>query len=372
MKYINFTAIDQYDFNWTQLDANFNNFQMYVVWPIMFGDLELSRYFGYTDVELIADVVDKDNNIAQGWSAQAITSIIEDTTQGQIHDIQFQVQAHDLAVDYSVKLRIKITRKDSWGDVEGYSYAYIPLKVASLNYVEMKAKDPTIKASPVSISEFKLEVTNKGYYPDVFRFDIRGENGVTGLVETQGLYLSPGQTEIVTLQVMTPEKFFDPGTSNILDIYTWSRLNQTLVNIGSVSVITEGIYISPLIIFSVAIILLVVIVVFLLYKKYNKYIEKRKIKKKPKDLKTKKEKLFSNLFKERKEVKKDKNKDKIEEKKPVEKPKTVEDEEEIVEFIETPSLSKREMERKQNQKEKRRFLRIIKRQEEKQRRKVRK
>lgn len=372
--YINFTAIDQYDFNWTQLSSTFNNFQMKVVWPIMFGDLQLARYLGYTTVELSADVVDQDNNIAEGWSAQAVPSVIEETTQGEIHDLQVQVQTHDLAVDYSVTLRIKITRKDAWGAVEGFSYAYIPLKAASLNYIEMSAEESTKKVAPVSIAKFNLEVTNKGYYPDIFRFKIKGENNVVGIVDSQGLYLNPGETQVVTLHAMTPENFFDPGTSNRLEIYTWSRLNQTQVNIGSVNVITEGIYVSPLIIFSIGIILLVLIVVFLLYRKYSDILEKKNLKKKPEKENKKKfdfKKYFLNFSKEKPKNEKEskdtnENKSVIKEKP---KPKKIIEDEEEFELIE-PKTSKREIEIRKRKSQKEKILNKIKRKQENQKTKL--
>jgi hypothetical protein len=205
---------------------------------------------------------------------------------------------------------VKITRKDTWGEVEGFSYLNIPVKAAALNYIEMNARDTTQKTSPVSIATFKFDVTNKGYYEDIFRFDIRGEKGVEGVVDTQGLGLKPGETKTVTLSAMTPEKIFDAGTSNKIDIYCYSRLNQTATYIGSVTVITEGMYISPLFLIILG---LVVLIIFALYVFYKKIIgpagsekkPKKKVKKpKPKEKKEieepkKKESFFKNIFSEK-------------------------------------------------------------------------
>jgi len=296
---INITVYDQYDFNWTLLDAQFSDFTMFVMWPIMFGDLQFARYLGYTTIEFEADVIDQNGNKAEGWSAQIEPSVIFDTTQGHVHDVKIRAQTHRLEVDYSVRARIKVTRKDTWGEVEGWNYLYIPLKAASLNEIEMKSQESTRKTSPFSTTKFKLDVTNKGYYEDIFRFNIVGENGVKGLIDAQGLDLKPGETKTITLQVMTPDKFFDAGTSNKMDIYCYSRLNQTHTYIGSVTVITEGFYLSQLSIIIIGIIIIAIALLILLITKLNS----KDSKKEDKEEKTK-EKTRLKIFKKSKKEEK--------------------------------------------------------------------
>ncbi len=65
---------------------------------------------------------------------------------------------------------------------------------------------------------------------------------------------------------MTNERFYDPGTPHIIDIYAYSTGDPTTTLIGSVVLITEGFYISPLIgLILIPIIIILIIIYFIFF-----------------------------------------------------------------------------------------------------------
>jgi len=116
---------------------------------------------------------------------------------------------------------------------------------------------------------FDLDIINEGYYKDVFQFEIETENELLALMDEQALTLEPGETTKITLSILTPEKLFDPGTPNNIQIYVYSSGNSTKTLISTLTVITRGIYISPLVLIISIPIILLIIFFYILFIKYN-------------------------------------------------------------------------------------------------------
>jgi phosphate/sulfate permease len=108
------------------------------------------------------------------------------------------------------------------------------------------------------------------------------------------------------INIFTPEKFFDLGTPNKIEIYATSSGDLNPIHIGTIVVITKGIFISPLAGMIAAPIIIFLIIIYILFF-YNRNKKQRELFGKP-------DKPW-NLSEERKYLKKLKEEDKEEYKK---------------------------------------------------------
>jgi hypothetical protein len=164
----------------------------------------------------------------------------------------------------------------------------------------------TKEAAPHSYVDFDITVNNLGYYKDMFKLEFIEENNLEALVSKQLFVLNPGESQNLKINVFTPEKFFDLGTPNKIEIYAASSGDPDSIHIGTIVVITKGIFISPLVgIILVPIIIFLIIIYILFF--YNR-------NKKQKELFGKPDKPW-NLSEEKKYLEKLKEEDKEEYKK---------------------------------------------------------
>lgn len=305
----NATLIDDYDFNWDQFKDQ-PYWVTHIYWRFLFGIPDIGRILGYTTIKIDADVVDQDYNPVEGWGAQVEPSSITGTTQGRKWPIKISATTFRAGVEYAVFIRLKLTRFDAWGDLDASSYLYIPIKASSYNDIEMISKTTTKRAAPKSIAVFDIEFKNNGYYQDVFNFMVEGDGEVVGHFDSQALFIKPGETRNAKLYIMTPGSAYDAGTPHRLEIYTYSRLNQTKTYVGTVNLITEGSHVSPLFLLVFAVIVIIIlIVIFVFYK--NKVVSlfvKNKVKEEKTSEKSKEAKVKKA---KKKDSKKQKAMDKI-------------------------------------------------------------
>lgn len=229
------------------------------VWPITFGIPDIKRYLGYTSISF-------DVECPPGWTGKVIPATIDKTTSTYFHNISLFLQVTELASEYNPTIIIKCTRWDVLGGEYGITYLTLPVKAAALNFAFINALEPTKRAAPRSIVYFPIQITNKGEYRGTYEFRIEAEKGILGLVSQQALLLEPGETKTVELGVMTPEAFYDLGTPRNIKIIVSPLGSPSNKFETNVIVITEGFYVSPLIsIVLVGIIILILIVYFLFF-----------------------------------------------------------------------------------------------------------
>jgi len=266
---------DQFGIDWDYLitpksegGAGIKLWQMKLVWPITLRMPDVGRFLGHTSIELNAKIVG-DNS---GWEVHIPENVIVDANPGKIYNRTIKVKTNKLAADYSATVEVEIRRIDLWGQVCGISYTYIPVKASPFNFLTIKSVKSTIKAAPKSVAYFQIDITNEGYYEDIFQFDIKSNDGLTGIANEQTIDLKTGETKRVTIGILTNDKFYDPGTPHTIDIYAYSTGDPTPTLVGSVILITEGFYISPLIgiILAPIIILLIIIYFIFFYLKQKK------------------------------------------------------------------------------------------------------
>jgi len=265
---INITLHDQFGIDWERFitpksegGVGFPIWYMKLVWPFQLRMPDIGRFLGYTSIELNAKMIDD----SAGWEVHIPENVITNANPGKKYKKTIDVKTNTLGADYSATIEIEIIRIDVWGESCGVTYVYIPVKASPFNFLTIKSVKSTIIASPKSVAYFQIDITNDGYYEDIFQFDIKSNDGLTGIANEQTIDLKTGETKRVTIGILTEEKFFDPGTSHTIDIYAYSTGDPTPTKVGSVILITEGFYISPLVGIILAPIIIILLIIYLIF-----------------------------------------------------------------------------------------------------------
>jgi hypothetical protein len=272
---INITLNDAFGIDWEYLSSSLfpyaskflgpqiNVLYMNIVWsisPLMPSYVQ--DFLGYTKIRLEPEIVEGN---PKGWYLKVTPNFIPEANPGRNYSITLEARVDDSAINYSIIAGIKCTRIDTNGGEIGTSYIYVPIKASPTNYIKMNAIATRKNAGPKSMVYFTFDITNEGYYRDVFQFDLEEENGLLALTNEQAVALNPGETRAITMGVLTPEKFWDPGTPNKIDVNIYSIGDPTKTLVGSLVVYTEGFYISPLVLIILTPIIIILGIIYLLY-----------------------------------------------------------------------------------------------------------
>lgn len=265
---IDITIRDAFGIDWAMLEENVPRFVMEILWPLNPGFPQpVKRFLGPTSFKLEPEIIQGNSD---GWYVKVTPTKLDDSIRGDSHNVTLEVQVDDSSIDNSVVVGIKCTRIDTLGGEIGYSYIYIPVKASPTNFIRMDALENSMKETgPKSMVYFTLDIMNEGYYKDVFEFEIEEENGLMGLMSQQAVTILPGETTRVNLGILTPEKLFDPGTPNKINVYVRSTGNTTKTLIGSLIVVTKGFYISPLAGIIAAPVIIILVGAYVFFKYYK-------------------------------------------------------------------------------------------------------
>ena len=263
---INLVIVDRTGINWERFQERFS-WQVKWLWPVTHP--EWRRFLGYTTLKVEPSVGEGN---PQGWHLKFNRSTLPDTTTGHRHKVKIQAMVDDTAVDYNIVVKIKCTRYDVFGQEMGVSYLYLPLKAMPLSNIKMAVDTVKKTAPPKSIIDLQLDITNNGNYIETFGFKIKSKNGLIANINIPAIVLDPKETKEIELTVLTPSMFIDFGTPRRIDIYAYSYETNETIPLGSITVVTQGIYISPL----TLIIAIPILSIFLLIYIFYRYLEKRK------------------------------------------------------------------------------------------------
>ncbi len=254
---------DAFGIDWDRLKSTIPEWYMRLIWPFNPSFPQpVERFLGHTSIRFDPEIIEGDSN---GWFMRVIPSTVIDSNSGDVHTIVLEAKTDDSAVDYTVVIGVKCTRIDTLGGEIGSSYIYIPVKASPTNYVEMRTSVTTKNAGLKQMVYFDVQITNNGYYRDVFELDLQEENGLMGLANEQIIVMDPGETKQVTIGVLTPEKVFDPGTPNKINVYVSSIGDPSKTFVGSLVIITQGMYISPIVGLIAAPIIILLLFIFFIY-----------------------------------------------------------------------------------------------------------
>jgi len=263
---INLTVLDAYGIPWEQLSTGRYAFLAKYIWPIIHPSWK--PFLGYSSLRFEPEIVEGDS---RGWYTRITPSAIPNADQNKIYPLKLEVKTDDIAVDYAVVVGIKVTRVNVFGEDAGVSYIYIPVKASSLNNIKMETGVSTKETAPHSYVHFDIIVRNFGYYRDMFSLEFIEENGLEVATSKQLFVLNPGESQDIRIDVLTSEKLFDLGTPNKIESYAVSSGDSNSIHIGTIVVITKGVFISPLIgIIATPIIVVLIILCILFYNIKNK------------------------------------------------------------------------------------------------------
>ena len=259
---INVTVRDAAGINWTRLSTLFP-FQTKYLWPIIHPTWK--PFLGLSSLRFEPEIIEGN---PRGWYTKITPSAILEADQGKIYNLKLEVKTDDIAVDYAVVVGIKVTRTNIYGEDSGESYIYIPVKASALNNIKMEVKDAitTKETAPHSQTHFDVTVKNRGYYKAMFKLEFIKENGIKVAASKQLFVLNPDESQNLRIDVLTLEKFYDMGTPSTIEIYATSSGDPNPMHIGTVVVITKGIYISPLIgMILIPIIIIIILIYFIFF-----------------------------------------------------------------------------------------------------------
>ena len=231
------------------------------IWWPNFRHRDWKPFLGYTSVRLETEIIGD----PKGWTASIYPNTIPQSTNGTTADIKLRVNVDELAAENTVTIKIKATRYLKDNSPYGSSYFSIPVKSEKLNYLDVKPIDTVKEVPPDSIVNFEIEVTNLGYFIDTFVATVESDDDVTGLLSDQSFVLNPRETRTVTLYVYTQDTFFDPGTTHTLNISAYSLKYPDNKYFAQVQVTTRGFYFSPLLIFSMALVIIILIMIYVVF-----------------------------------------------------------------------------------------------------------
>ena len=241
---INLTLENRFGIDWKTL-RDLPKVITELIWPLNPAFPQpVKRFMGPMSLQLSASV-DSPNN--QGWHFKFKPSIINRSLTGDKHDFTMFVMVDDNTVDYSDTIIINCTRIDALGLNYGYSWVHLPIKVYPESYMSASGLNQEIIVSPKSMNKMNFEFTNQGYYKNVFYLETKtSTDALYASVHQQAAVVNPGETRKLTLSFLTPEKLIDFGTPHTIEVFARHSLNTSLVKVGSLTVITKGFFISPL------------------------------------------------------------------------------------------------------------------------------
>jgi len=268
--------IDTFGINWTK----FQNIKQYsligklsplhgriysfitvrVLWPIIHRAWR--PFLGYCTINLNASVLG--NNT--GWSVGINPSTIVNSTDGRRAVLDLQVYVNDLTSQNTAMVRVTAQRILTDGTVYGTSTFDIPLRSSKLNSIQVTPDSPVKNAGPSTIVPFTINIKNQGYFLDSFGIRVNeSSTKIQASVSDQSITLSPGQSTDVTLWVMTPTTFYDPGTSYPINISVYSLNNKGSPFYGGVQVRSSGLYLSGLVLSGIGVGFLFVLLILFLF-----------------------------------------------------------------------------------------------------------
>lgn len=136
----------------------------------------------------------------------------------------------------------------TWGKYSGkteeiVSFVNVTVRVSSFHKAEVIPPKP-IKIGPNELISVKIKVKNLGTRIDTFNFRVKTEKGELLLSAPLPITLKPGEEAEVYLGVASPRWIADQGTTHPVTIECYSIHQPEKVFINTVTITTQGVYIS--------------------------------------------------------------------------------------------------------------------------------
>jgi len=269
---INLTIENRFGIDWIQIQEIVPRLSIELLWPLNPAFPQpVKRFLGPTSLKLTG-FVNSDNN--DGWHFEFDPDLFNGSYTGDSHNPTMFVKVDDNAISYNETVIINCTRIDALGMNYGYSWIYLPLKVAPESYLSVSNLEQKITVTPKSLNTITFHLTNEGYYKNVFYLNTSSSTQFFYTqIHEQSAVIEPGETREVKLSFLTPERFYDLGTPHTINVFARHSQNDSFVHIGSLTVVTKGLFLSPLFFIGILILTLIILVsliLFILYRRYKK------------------------------------------------------------------------------------------------------
>ena len=183
---------------------------------------------------------------------------------------------------------------------------YVNLVVKVNRFHLAKITPPqNIELKPDEVTSIPIEIENQGSHVDTFNFKVTASPSNSGLIISppSSITLAPGESGHTSIGIVSPPNFQDPGTVHSITIEASSIYDPDKVFTNTVTLTTRGVYVSEMGgiysgFFGVIILLVVAFFLYRRKKRFDKICEKPE---KPWDLPDEKEYLEELKTKDEKE-----------------------------------------------------------------------
>jgi len=251
----------QLGFNWTYLSTKNKQFWLdfiiaKIYYSIIFRDIKY--LLGYNSVVFEVEVLGE----PYGWEAWVSPGSITNLTGGSIADIELHVKVSRPTTVNTAKIRINYTAYSGGSYIMGIGSNEVLVSVGQYHLAEINVLEQHKKASPDSMVNFPIIVTNRGNYEDTFGFEVSNENnGFIGSVSGH-LTLKSGETGKINATVLTPDTIlYDFGTQTSINISAYSLYEPSKKFVESISITSKGFLISEIHVLTLAITTLIIIII---------------------------------------------------------------------------------------------------------------
>ena len=156
-------------------------------------------------------------------------------------------------------------------------YLDLIVKLNRYHLAEITPPGPYINMKPDELQTISIKIKNLGSHIDCFNFRIASNSGSELIISPpSAITLGPNEVGYTSIGVASPHAFNDPGTVHRINVQAYSIYDPDESFNNTVTVITRGIYISEMItIYSAAFLTLVFIVVAFLFYRRKRFLEKK-------------------------------------------------------------------------------------------------
>lgn len=160
---------------------------------------------------------------------------------------------------------------------ESPMYLDIIVKLNRYHLAEITPPGPYINMKPDELQTIPIKIKNLGSHIDCFNFRINYNSDSELIISPpSAITLGPNEVGYTSIGVASPHAFNDPGTAHRINVQAYSIYDPDESFNNTVTVITRGIYISEMItIYSAIFLTLVLIVVAFLFYRRKRFLAKK-------------------------------------------------------------------------------------------------
>ena len=149
--------------------------------------------------------------------------------------------------------------------LESTRYVDIIVKLNRFHLVEIKPVSSTTMG-PDELKMIPIEIENLGSHIDSYNFQINNNSDKDLIISPPpAITLDPGETKTTYIGIASPHLFNDPGTARKINLEAYSIYDPYTIFNENITIITRGVFVSPIIIFYTGIIAIPICLVAIIF-----------------------------------------------------------------------------------------------------------